>query len=388
MKLKKTMRWFGPHDTVTLQHLKSANLDGIVTALHQIPVGDIWTVAAIQERKKLLEEAGLPWLVVESLPVHEEIKQHRGDFKRHIEHYKISIENLAACGIKIITYNFMPILDWIRTDHFHTNDNDTKTLVYNHSAFIYFDIEVLKRPGAKSEYTEKELSDALAYGKALSDEERQQLSRYILTALPGSKDDFTPQLLLDLLEDYKHVGSTELRNNLIYFLKEVIPVAERAGVYMTIHPDDPPFPLMGLPRIMSTEQDANQIFTAVPSGSNGLCYCTGSFGANASNDLLKILDRYNDRIHFVHLRNVTRSGSKEFRESGHLEGNVPMKEVIAKLLKINEARNILLPMRPDHGLLYPEDNQTNYYPGYSFTGRLKGLEQLRQLEEELIESNE
>ncbi|MFA0964984.1 mannonate dehydratase [Roseivirga sp. BDSF3-8] len=385
-KMLKTMRWFGPHDAVRLRDIRQAGVSHIVTALHQIPVGEVWPEEAIRERQEILRKEGLEWAVVESLPVHEDIKRGRGERALYIENYKTSIRNLAACGIQVITYNFMPVLDWIRTDHAWENADGTRTLAYRHVAFIYFDLELLKRPGAEADYTPEQIAEARTYGNSLSDSEREGLFRRVLLGLPGSKENFTAEQLLELLAGYADIDSETMRRNLIHFLTEVTPIAAEVKAKLAIHPDDPPFSLLGLPRIMSTEEDARLVFEAVPGTANGLCYCTGSFGAHPQNDLLRIIDTYGDRIHFLHLRNVARSGEKDFRESAHLEGDNPMRAIMQKLLQLMEQRNVVLPMRPDHGFLHDLEANTDHYPGYSLIGRLKALAELSGLEKGLIDS--
>ena len=374
------MRWFGPKDAVHLQDIKQSGVTGIVTALHEIAVGDIWPIEAIKERQQLLKDAGMEWVVVESLPVHEDIKRGRGDYKKYIENYKISLKNIAACGLRVVAYNFMPILDWVRTDHSHKNPDGTKALLYNRNAFIYFDVYLLKRPNAEKDYTDQDRKEALAYGEKLTQEERKTLFRNVLLGLPGSTVNFTAQEILSLLENYKEINNEKLRENLIYFLKEVAPVAEELGVKLAIHPDDPPFSVLGLPRVVCTEDDLKKIFEAVPVQANGLCYCTGSLGAEPENNLVRVIDNHGDRIHFLHLRNVKHEKEGIFRESEHLDGDNPMEAIVEKLILLMQERKVSLPMRPDHGFLHSMENNKGQYPGYSLIGRLKGLAELRGLE--------
>lgn len=374
------MRWFGPHDSVRLIDLRQAGIEGIVTALHEIPVGEVWTISAIQERQKLLAEYNLVWSVVESLPVHEDIKKGKENRDQLIKNYQQNLRNLAACGVHVVTYNFMPILDWIRTDPHYKNPDGTETLAYIKRAFIYFDLALLKRPNAHADYNQAEIDEALDYGSQLSEAETTALFKQILLGLPGSQVDFTAEEILSLLKTYEGITSEVMRENLIYFLSAVAPVAEEVGVKMAIHPDDPPFSLLGLPRIMSTAKDAELLFNAVPSVSNGLCYCTGSFGAHPKNDLVSILKTNKERIHFVHLRNVTKSPNGDFKESEHLNGDNPMEEVMEQLLLLCQERNTRLPMRPDHGFLHEIEKGTKHYPGYSLIGRMKALAELSGLE--------
>lgn len=378
--MQQTMRWFGPQDNVKLIDIKQAGATGIVTALHHIPVGEIWSVQDIQERQEIIRNAGLEWTVVESLPVHEEIKRASGNYLQYIENYKISLKNLAVCGIKIITYNFMPILDWVRTNHNFVNEDGSKALLYNQDAFTYFDVFLLKRPNSENDYSDTEKDKALQFGNQLSEDEKALLFKNVLLGLPGSKINFTAEQILSLLDNYADINNEKLRENLIYFLSEVTPIAKQNGQKLAIHPDDPPFSVLGLPRIVSTEADLKAIFSAVPSTANGLCYCTGSLSADPKNNLEKIIDDYEDRIHFLHLRNTIRESETIFRESEHLNGDANMGAIVEKLLLIMNKTKVSLPMRPDHGYLHAVDEKTETYPGYSLTGRLKGLAELRGLE--------
>lgn len=379
-RMQQNMRWYGPHDTVTLQDIRESGVSGIVTALHQIPVGEVWPEAAIRERQELIRQAGMEWTVVESLPVHEDIKKGAANRDTWLENYRQSLRNLAACGIHVVTYNFMPVLDWLRTHHQYPNPDGTRTLLYHPLAFAYFDLFQLQRPLAKTDYAPEVIAEAEAYGKALSEKEKEALFRNILLGLPGSTEDFTPRQLLALLEGYANIDDRKLRENLIYFLKQVTPAAESCGVRLAIHPDDPPFSVMGLPRVVSTEADLDLIFKAVPAPANGLCYCTGSLGARASNDLLRVIDSHGNRIHFLHLRNVKREAGQIFRESEHLQGDNPMEAILEKLLRLMQDRRLSLPMRPDHGFLHSMEAGVRHYAGYSLIGRLKGLAELRGLE--------
>jgi mannonate dehydratase len=383
-KMQQTMRWYGPHDTVTLRDIRESGVSGIVTALHQIPVGQVWPVADIRERQQLIREAGMEWIVVESLPVHEDIKRRGGESKTWVSNYRQSLKNLSECGISVVTYNFMPVLDWLRTHHLHQNPDGTRTLLYNHLAFAYFDVWLLDRPNAGQSYTATELEGARAFGDSLTGPEKDELFRNILLGLPGSTEDFTREKVLELLSGYQEIDDIRLRENLIHFLKDVCPLANDLGIRMAIHPDDPPFSVMGLPRVVSTGEDLDHIFQSVPIKSNGLCYCTGSLGARRSNELLKILDDHGDRIHFLHLRNVKRDDENIFRESEHLCGDNPMEEIMKSLLELMQKRKTSLPMRPDHGFLHTLEAGVKHYAGYSLIGRLKGLAELRGLELGLI----
>lgn len=380
IQMQQNMRWYGRHDTVNLQDIRESGVSGVVTALHQIAVGDIWPIAAIKQRQAAIREAGMEWTVVESLPVHEDIKRQAGKYETYIANYKQSLSHLAECGIRVITYNFMPVLDWVRTHHLYANPDGTKTLQFHWTAFVYFDLFLLQRPQAKKDYSPAEIEQAVAYGNSLSETEQKQLFRNILLGLPGSTEDFTREQILELLAGYAAVDDTKLRENLLYFLKEVTPTAEALGVKLALHPDDPPFSVMGLPRVVSTSEDLDTIFSSVPQISNGLCYCTGSLGALESNDLLSILDKHGSRIHFLHLRNVVRENNRVFRESEHLHGDNPMEAIMEKLLLLMKKRKISLPMRPDHGFLHSLEGGKVHYAGYSLIGRLKGLAELRGLE--------
>ncbi|MGO4911151.1 mannonate dehydratase [Leeuwenhoekiella sp. W20_SRS_FM14] len=383
-RTQQTMRWFGPGDAIALRDIRQCGVTGIVTALHEIPVGEVWSIEVIQERQALLEKEGLEWTVVESLPVSEDIKKQNGNYKTHIANYKTSIANLAACGIYVITYNFMPILDWVRTHHNHVNQDLTQALLYDHTAFIFFDVYLLNRPGSELDYSEQQLKDALKYGTNLSEVEKKTLFKNVLLGLPGSKGHFTAEQILTLLENYKDIDDEKLRKHLIYFLQEVAPVAEKYSVKLAIHPDDPPFSVMGLPRVVCTQADLKQIFDAVPLTANGLCYCTGSLGAEPTNDLLQIIDDCADRIHFLHLRNIIRTDENIFQESAHLDGDNPIAAIMQKLVNLMQTRKVNLPLRPDHGFLHSLELGKEQYPGYSLIGRLKGLAELRGLEEGIL----
>ncbi|WZL89804.1 mannonate dehydratase [Salinimicrobium sp. 3283s] len=386
-KMTQTMRWYGPNDVLSLKELKQAGITGIVTALHEIPVGEIWSKNAILERKEEIEGLGLQWSVIESLPVHEDIKKRSGNFEKYIENYKISLRNVGECGIEVVAYNFMPILDWVRTDHFYENKEGATVLRYDPVKFAFFDLFLLKRKNVEQDYSDAEIAEAKALGEKMSSEEKEQLFKNILLGLPGSKENFTPEIIKDLLESYSHINDQKLRENLVAFLKEVAPVAAESGVKLAIHPDDPPFSVLGLPRVVSKQSDLEYIFSNVDNNANGLCYCTGSLGANPKNDLLQIFEKFSDRIHFLHLRNVKRETSGVFMESDHLDGDVPMTEVMKKILKLQQEKQKSIPMRPDHGYLHSMEKDKNYYAGYSFIGRLKGLAELRGLELGILETH-
>ena len=380
MLMHQTMRWFGPNDPVNLADIKQSGCEGIVTALHQIPVGDVWPMEAIQQRRQLIANAGMSWTVIESLPVSEDIKKQNGNYQQHIENYKQSLRNVAACGLKVVTYNFMPVLDWLRTNISFTLPDGSKALYFERLAFVAFDLLMLKRPGAEHDYTTGEIENAKTKYAAMPQEERQQVFSNAMLGLPGSNNAFTPQQVLAAIKTYEAIDASQLKKHLFYFLQQIIPVAEACGLKMAIHPDDPPYAVLGLPRIVSTETDAAELLDAVPSPANGLCFCTGSFGARADNDILKMLKRFGDNIHFLHLRNTRRDDAGNFYEADHLAGDTDMYEVVKEILLIQGRRNISIPMRPDHGHQMLDDLQKQTYPGYSAIGRLKGLAELRGVE--------
>jgi len=387
MSLEHTWRWFGPQDPVSLDEIKQTGATGIVSALHHIPIGTVWPVDEINKRKNVIESAGFSWSVVESVPVHEDIKRRSGNFKEYIQNYKQTLFNLAHCGIDTVCYNFMPVLDWSRTDLNVTIADGSITTKFEMNVFAAFDIHILKRPHAAKSYSESQIQAAQKIFETMTAEQKEKLTQTVLLGFPGSLEAYSLQQFHKKLAEYENIDTTQLQSNLRYFIGEIAPVAEENNILLGIHPDDPPMSLLGLPRIVGNKENVQYILESYDSVHNGLTFCSGSFGAGYKNDLVDMARSFAGRINFIHLRTCTRSAHGDFMEAHHLNGDVDMPGIMKILVQeqnkriINKAPNVRMPMRPDHGhLTIPDMHKKGIYPGYSLVGRMRGLAELRGLE--------